>query len=70
MLRKFGSDIGHGVLGGVAERSTRTPFDLGQLGWSQFIVNIVGLVIGFLLVALAVFLIDRILPEKSLLRSQ
>ncbi|MFR0589316.1 Pr6Pr family membrane protein [Bifidobacterium apri] len=47
-----------------------TFIDLGQLGWSQFIVNVVELAIGFLLVALAVFLIDRILPEKSLLRSQ
>ena len=47
-----------------------TFIDLGQLGWSQFLVNIVGLAIGCLLVSLAVFLIDRILPDKPLLPSR
>jgi multisubunit Na+/H+ antiporter MnhE subunit len=41
--------------------------DLKNLGWAQLGVNIVGMLIFFVFLGLAIFLIDRILPKKPLL---
>lgn len=41
--------------------------DLNTLGWAQFGVNCGKLAVGFLVLSLIVFVIDRILPSKPLL---
>lgn len=41
--------------------------DLNALGWAQFGVNCGKLAVGFLVLSLVVFVIDRVLPSKPLL---
>ncbi|MBT1173234.1 Pr6Pr family membrane protein [Bifidobacterium sp. MA2] len=55
--------------GGPAAGGNPYPYefiDLKALGWTQFGINCGKLAIGFLVLSLIVFIIDRILPAKAL----